>query len=206
MRRVALALGLVVAAAGPSIAGHGMSAAFASIEWLPDPGRTPDELLYALDGWAERRELAAATTSRETLGAALRIAREKLAELEAMVAKGDASAAAVARDRYASAIAEAGTAVSRGEEKEVAALARDLCQALLEHQYILSVDYETLPAGTRAIVADVVADAERAYREVAPLLVRADRDAFFFKEGEVRWSVRAGIRDDGGLERSIPDR
>jgi hypothetical protein len=183
-----------------------VSASFASIEWLPDPGRTPDELLYALDGWAERRELAAATTSRETLGVALRIAREKLAELEAMVAKEDASAAAVARDRYASAIAEAGTAVTRGEDREVAALARDLCQALLEHQYILSVDYETMPSAARAILADVVADAERAYREVAPRLGRADRDAFFFKEGEVRWSVRAGIRDDDSLERSVPDR
>lgn len=191
-----LAIAVAVAAARTAIAGHGMSASFASIEWLPDPGRTPDQILYVLDSWAERRELAAATTPRQTLEVALRIAREKLAELEAMVAARDAGAAAVARERYDDAIARALASVERGESAEVAALARDLCQALLEHRYILSVDYETLPQGARTILAEVVVDADRAYRSVAPRLARADRDPFFFKEGEVRWSVRAGIRED----------
>lgn len=196
MRRLAVALALLVALAGRAVAGHGMSASFASIEWLPDPGRTPDDLLYPLDAWAERGELAAATTPRETLAVALRIAREKLAELEAMVAKRDAEAAAVARDHYTAALDEAAAAIARAEGADVPGLARDFCQALLEHQYILSVDYETMPPDARAVLVDVVEEAERVYGDVAPRLARADRDAFFFKEGEVRWSVRAGIRDD----------
>ncbi|MBI2963576.1 MAG: hypothetical protein HYY35_07460, partial [Deltaproteobacteria bacterium] len=186
----------------PAPAGHGLATSFAAIEWLPQPGTTPDGALYFLDTWGEERELAAAGSRRAALDVSLRIAREKLAELEAMVQAANAPAARVATERYRALVGRALAAVQdapapRAEPREDAkALARSLCQALLEHQYILSVDYETLPRGDRGLLVGVVAQADAAYRAAAPRLSQRDREPFFFKEGEVRWSVRAGMRDD----------
>ena len=197
----ALALALL-SYAEPAAAGHGMVMSFATIEWLPEPGRTPDEIFYFLDTWGEERELAAANGRREALDVSLRIAREKLAELEAMVRAQNVPAAQIAADRYRALVERALVALrdegsSRpGPAEETKALARSLCQALLEHQYILSVDYETIPHESRRLLAGAVAEAEAAYREAAPGLSQKDRDPFLFKQNEVRWSVRAGMRDD----------
>lgn len=188
--------------AGPAAGGHGMVTSFATIDWLPEPGRTPDEILYFLDTWGEQRELAAASGPSETLAVSLRIAREKLAEVEAMVRAGNAPAARVAAGLYGALVERALAVLPDGRSpeaepgEETKALARSLCQALLEHQYILSVDYETLPHDSRRLLAEIVALADAAYRRAAPHLSQKDREPFLFKQNEVRWSVRAGMRDD----------
>jgi hypothetical protein len=196
---VAVLVIAVVLQPGPAAAGHGMATSFAAIEWLPEPGRTPDEALYFLDGWKETRELGAARTAKDTVDVSLRIAREKLAELEAMVRARKGAAAEVAAARYRALVAgalkalpaEAGAPTA---ESETAALARSLCQALLEHRYILSVDYETLPEESRGVLVGIADDADAAYRTAASHLARKDRDPFSFKENEVRWSLRAGMQ------------
>ena len=199
-RAVAEALLLVIIfRAAPAAAGHGMVTSFAAIEWLPEPGRTPDEYFYFLDGWKEARELAAAQTSKQTVDVSLRIAREKLAELEAMVRARNGAAAEIAADRYRALVADALRPLrpetgAPPEVSETAELARSLCQALLEHRYILSVDYETLPEEFRGVLIGVVEEADAAYRTAAAHLARKDRDPFSFKENEVRWSVRAGMQ------------
>lgn len=199
----AAALALILSwPAGPAAAGHGRATSFASIEWLPEPGRTPDELFYFLDTWSEKLTLRAAEGRREALEACLRIAREKLAELEAMVRSRNAVAARIAADRYAELVRRALAVVTDGSTRsgdpgeDAARLARTFCQALLEHEYILSVDYEILPRESRAVLVRVVAGADAAVREAAPRLSREDREPFAFKQNEVRWSVRMGMRDD----------
>lgn len=203
LRASAAALALAfLSHTAPAAAGHGMAMSFAAIDWLPEPGRTPDEIFYFLDTWREERELKAASSRRETLDVSLRIARLKLAELEAMVQARSARAAGVAAERYGAllgrVLATLHDARSPHSEwgEETKDLARSLCQALLEHQYILSVDYETLPRENRGLLVGIVAEADAVYREAAPHLLQKDRDPFLFKENEVRWSVRAGMRDD----------
>jgi hypothetical protein len=197
---------VVIFRAAPVAAGHGMVTSFAAIEWLPEPGRTPDESFYFLDGWKEARELAAARTSEEKVDVSLRIAREKLAELEAMVRARNGPAAEIAAGRYRALIADAlrtlqpdaGAPPVEGQPTE---LARRLCQALLEHRYILSVDYETLAEESRGVLIGVAEEADAAYRTAAPHLARKDRDPFSFKENEVRWSIRAGMQP---TEQTVP--
>jgi hypothetical protein len=201
-RRAAVAAALVLAAVfrpPPAAAGHGMVTSFAAIEWLPEPGRTPDEVLYFLDGWKEARELGAAGTPQETVDVSLRIAREKLAELEAMVRARNGPGAEIAASRYRALVAGAlgalrAEADARPEGNETAKLARSLCQALLEHRYIVSVDYETLPEESRGVLVGVAEEADAAYRTAAPHLAKKERDPFSFKENEVRWSLRAGMQ------------
>ena len=73
-------------------------------------------------------------------------------------------------------------------------LADTIANALLEHQYILSVIYEELPAGTRAVMTEVIAAAQEKYQFVAKLLSPKKKGALFFKEEEVRWSVQMATR------------
>lgn len=184
--------------AGGAEAGHGLSASFASIEWLPDAGSTPGGPLYYWDTWTEDRYLAAASHPRKKLDLALEIAREKLAELEAMVAAEDEEAANVALERYRAVIGGARDAFHRSP-KELAPL---LCQALLEHQYILSVDYETLPPAERDLLIATVEFADAVYVQAEPELAREDREPFTFKRNEVRWSVKNGMGAISSSERS----
>ena len=69
----------------PAVAGHGFVTTFGDIEWLPEPGRTPDTVGYQFDSWSEAGQLWLATTARQVVDLSLGFAREKLAEAEAML-------------------------------------------------------------------------------------------------------------------------
>lgn len=178
-----------------TFAGHGFASAFTNIEWLPDPGRTPDSAWYRLDGWQEEGQLLLARTTEEQVQLCLAFAREKLAELEAMVKAQNTPAAETAAGVYRSYVGRAKQLVSEGAGGQESAR-ESVATALLEHQYILSVIYEELPRETRAVVLRVMTGARENYQEVAKLLPAKRKGALFFKEEEVRWSVDMAARAD----------
>jgi Domain of unknown function (DUF5667) len=180
-----------------ALAGHGFMSAFGNIEWLPEPGRTPDSPWYRLDAWQEEGKLLLARDPEAKARLCLTFAREKLAELEAMVKAENASAAEIAAGRYREYVDQAQRVLSDGTEtmtKE--ALAEAMANALLEHQYILSVIYEELPTSTRAVVPRVITTAQERYQDITKLLPPKKKGALFFKEEEVRWSVQMALRAD----------
>ena len=192
-------LWLLLFAPTPTLAGHGFTTAFANIEWLPEPGRTPDSFWYFLDGWREERELSAAAIPEEKVKRALAFAREKLAEVEAMVKDKEGQAAKTAAERYRTYVDRALMEVrgrSDGAREEKERLAGVFCQAVLEHQYILSVIYEDLPQETRTLLPEVVEKSQAAYKEALQLLPPQKQGAFFWREDEVRWAVQAWMRDE----------
>lgn len=176
-----------------SFAGHGFSSSFGNIEWLPEPGRTPDSVLYRLDAAREEGQLFLAQTDETKIRLCLTFAREKLAELEAMVKaeKTEAAWSAVERYRLYMDRARQLTTDSTSDKESLADL---MANALLEHQYMLSVIYEELPASTRVVVLEVIAAAREKYQVVAKLLSPKKKGALFFKEEEVRWSVQMAMR------------
>jgi hypothetical protein len=179
----------------PAFAGHGFASAFTNIEWLPEPGRTPDSALYRLDAVREEGKLLLAPTDEAKVRLCLTFAREKLAELEAMVKAEKAEAAKVAAERYRLYVDRAQQlTVESTKDKE--ALADLMANALLEHQYILSVIYEELPASTRSTVPEVITVAQERYQVVTKLLPPKKKGALFFKEEEVRWSVQMATRTE----------
>lgn len=190
-------ISLLLLAPARALAGHGFMSAFGNIEWLPEPGRTPDSPWYRLDAWQEEGELLLARDPEAKARLCLTFAREKLAELEAMVKAENASAAEIAAGRYREYVDRAQRVLSDGTEtmtKE--ALAEAMANALLEHQYILSVIYEELPASTRAVVPRVITTAQERYQDITKLLPPKKKGALFFKEEEVRWSVQMALRAD----------
>jgi Domain of unknown function (DUF5667) len=196
-RRLLFPLWFVLFAFTLAFAGHGFMTTFGNIEWLPDPGRAPDSAWYRLDGWEEEGRLLLARTPEEKVRLCLAYAREKLAELEAMVKLENALASRTAFNHYREYVDRARQITA--EENEAAAkesLIDIMANALLEHQYILSVIYEELPAGSRAIVPQVIAAAQERYQDVTKTLSPKKKGAFFFKEEEVRWSVQMATRAD----------
>jgi hypothetical protein len=178
-----------------TLAGHGFSSAFGSIEWLPEPGRTPDSAWYRLDAVREEGLLIVARAPAEKMRLCLSFAREKLAELEAMVKAENAAAATIAAERYQAYLDRAKQLRSEvGDEKDT--LNEQMANALLEHQYILSVIYPELPVSSRTIVTRVATAAQQRYQDIATLLPAKKKGALFFKEEEVRWSMDMATRAD----------
>jgi len=184
-------------AVGPILAGHGFMSAFGNIEWLPEPGRTPDSSWYRLDAWQEEGKLLLARDAESKARLCLTFAREKLAELEAMVKAENVAAAEIAAAQYNAYIDRTKHVITDGPEPPVKeALAEVMANALLEHQYILSVIYEELPASTRTIVPHVITTAQERYQDITKLLPAKKKGALFFKEEEVRWSVQMATRTE----------
>src|SRR5215813_2841477 len=181
----------------PALAGHGFMSAFGNIEWLPEPGRTPDSSWYKLDAWQEEGKLLLTRDPEAKVHLCLTFAREKLAELEAMIKAENTPAAEIAAGRYREYVDRAQRLINEQTgtmSKET--LAEVMANALLEHQYILSVIYEELPASTRAVVPRVIATAQERYQNITKLLPPKKKGALFFKEEEVRWSVQMALRAD----------
>ena len=183
----------------PAVAGHGFVTTFGDIEWLPEPGRTPDTVGYQLDSWSEVGQLWLATTARQVVDLSLGFAREKLAEAEAMLTIQDIAAARVALEQYWYYIDWAEQALPQaadGQDEETSALVETLTIHLLEHQYILTIIHTDLSVESRGILREVFTTAQSRYPRIADRLPRKKRGALFFKEEEVRWSVEMAIRAD----------
>jgi len=204
----------VLLAAYPAFAGHGFMSAFGNIEWLPEPGRTPDSAWYTLDTWYEEGQLWLAATPQEKFQLALAFAGEKLAEAESMLTTQNTAAAQIATNQYWYYIdrAEQAIATLPGEQEEIGQgsveLVERLATALLEHQYILTIIYTDLTNLTnltdlteltpesRSVLREVFTTAQKRYAAIADRLPRKTRGALFFKEEEVRWYIAMAIRTD----------
>ena len=193
----------------PAVAGHGFVTTFGDIEWLPEPGRTPDTVGYQLDSWSEVGQLWLATTARQVVDLSLGFAREKLAEAEAMLTIQDIAAARVALEHYWYYIDRAEQALPQaadGQDEETIALVETLTIHLLEHQYILTIIHTDLSVESRGILREVFTTAQSRYPRIADRLPRKKRGTLFFKEEEVRWSVEMAIRADEEEGREMADK
>ena len=183
-------------------AGHGFMSSFGNIEWLPEPGETPDSAWYTFDGWEEESQLWRAGNAAGQTPLYLSFAREKLAEVEAMVEAENAVAAQVAADRYQDYMARAARLIAAldPDTPDTQGLAATAATALLEHQYILAIIYEELPAGSRAVVPLLLKTAQSQYADLSRVLSRKTKGSLFFKEEEVRWNVQMVLRaeEEGG--------
>ena len=181
-------------------AGHGMMTAFGNVEWLPEPGRTPDQAGYVLDAWYETGQLWLAATPSQVVERSLGFAREKLAEAEVMVNAENVDAARVAVEHYWRYVARAERAALSAPPSRTESGADELVEvvavALLEQQYILTVLYPDLPAMSRSVIRGVLDEARQRYEAVADRLPRTVRGPLVFKENEVRWSIEMALRAD----------
>ena len=178
-------------------AGHGFMNSFADVEWLPEPGCTPDRACYFFDTAVEHVLLLLARWRGTALAFTLTTAREKLAETSAMIKAHDVRAATRASRRYLALAAAAQRAVQRTPDPARSAAREQYMYATLEHVYILSVDYVDMPLGLRREILQPVFDAAMAaYAEARAALGEAEQKALFFREEEIRWSLEMTAQAD----------
>ncbi|MCZ6666339.1 MAG: DUF5667 domain-containing protein [Gammaproteobacteria bacterium] len=189
MKAELLAFVVSLLAITASHAGHGLMNSFADVEWLPDPGVTPDQITYLFDRIDESTELQFAASPDTEIALCLEFAREKLAETSAMIKALNADAASLAMQLYSDYV-ERVSAIIEGPQTSLTAERRHrFINALLEHVYIMSVDYLDMPLEIRTRLSPLFATAMRHYEAQSALLSKGEKDAFFFKEEEIRWSL-----------------
>jgi len=198
-QRYAAGIALLAASVcvGDASAGHGLINSFADIEWLPAPGVTPDAAHYPLDLAQEAAALRLTRAPAARLALLRAQARERLAELDAMVRARRPADAQQATDGYAAALRGIRQMLESAPEP-----ARDRLYAeeLLAHQYMLSTNYLDLPRDSRQSIAPMIALAREHYATLSARLPQRTRDALFFKEEEVRWSWEMAVAaDEQGL-------
>ena len=193
-----LSVSLMTALAiAPARAGHGLINSFAGIQWLPAPGVTPDSPWYAFDLAEDSAARLCVHQGSATLDLLFDQARERLAELDAMVRVRHADGAKRAVAGYAEVLSALGAAL--GEDDDVGRLRR-VAEELLAHQYMLSTNYLDLPRDTRPLIRPMLDLAAASYRAIAARLPQQAKDALFFKEEEVRWSRDMAVAaDEQGL-------
>lgn len=121
-------------------------------------------------------------------------ARERLAEVDAMVRARDRDAARRAGAAYAQVLDAIETLP--GDD----ATRRRRAEDLLGHQYMLATNYLDLPRETRQVMLEMIDVAARHYARLAAELPARTKDALFFKEEEVRWSRDMAVAaDEQGL-------
>ena len=171
------------------LAGHGLMNSFGGIDWLPDPGATPNQFVYRIDLMDEGVALRLARSRDEELALYLGFAREKLAEASAMIKGGDATSATVAIDVYRDYIERAAATIGDDPADAAPDCQHRFITALLEHIYIMSLEYLDMPLEIRAAVSPVFTSTMDHYDAQSAKLSKREKDALFFKEEEVRWSL-----------------
>ncbi len=183
-----LALTLCLLATTTAHGGHGLMNSFADIEWLPDPGVTPDQIGYRLDRLAENAALQFAQSPDEEISRCLEFALEKLAETSAMIKTQNPLAASIAMRHYGGYIARVAAIIERAEPP-ITAHRHRFINALLEHLYIMSVDYLDMPLGIRTSLSPLFANTLQHFEAQSARLSKGEKAALFFKEEEIRWSL-----------------
>jgi hypothetical protein len=170
---------------------------FAEVEWLPEPGLTPDQPLYVLDTFHEAVMLAVAALRAKELPLALDYAREKLAETAQMIRDQKIEPANSAAAHYAAYLERAAQALAETPAAALNAQRERYVQAVLEHVYIMSVEYVDFPLGMRrTVLGPLFASAMAQFDAQHAALPEAARQAFFFKLEEIRWSLEMTVQAD----------
>ena len=143
-----------------------------------------------LDVWAEQCHLWLADHGDDSTELAIRYAKEKLAEASVTLKASAAAAAGTALEYHLQYIRHAERAMQRRATAADPTLRYAFINGVLEHIYIASVDYVDLPLDIRAAQLESWFDTLlEAFTRQRAALSDADREALFFKEEEVRWSV-----------------
>ena len=157
---------------------------FTNIEWLPEPGLTPNQSFYFLDSFAEKIELLLSQREGHQEEAYLKLSKEKLAEIVEMAKGGEIEEAKLATKHYLKYL-NRGFEENR-DEKDQEYLT--LLNTILEHRYILGFEYPELPKGTRReILRNTDSTLISVYEKIEALVPRSLSDSLFLKKDEVNW-------------------
>jgi hypothetical protein len=124
-----------------------MAPVYAEEAGLPDPGVTPDSVLYGLDKAIERIELALARGHANKAEVRLNHAQERLAEVKALVEENKIKDVEDTLDDYQEEMEEASNEVkeAQGIGQNVSALVKEINESIDKHVAILQLVFDKVP-------------------------------------------------------------
>ena len=175
---------------------------FAGTLRLPAGGYAPDHLGYPADRIEERLLLVAAADGEDTVMRCLTFAGEKLGEAVRMVRAEEAGFAWVAVGLYRDYLERGSEALGAVDVARVAAVRQMMAKAVLEHVWLLSEIYPSLPLEVRAFaLQSAVNTALLHFDALRQALTREQRTALKERVAAVRGAVDMMQRAD--LERRL---
>jgi len=118
---------------------------------LPDPGITPDSPFYFIDKWAKQITLVFTFGHEAKAQKALQYAEERLAEVDAMLAKKKYEAATQAKNEYQHCLTYATTSMERVQVKGTDTLEK-VALAVSRHVELLNEDIANAPENARMVL------------------------------------------------------
>ena len=168
--------------------GHGFYNSFATIEWLNNPGGTPENLFYSAEIFTENFNLSRAKNLQARHKLSLKYAEEKLAESVSLFTRDRLSAATRSTLLYIKYLDDSQKTALQLIKTENHELIQNLAERLLQHQYILSV--EAIQLSDKSYIAAVQLNKaiKIRYETIIANTSRDFQDSHFFKKEEVKWS------------------
>jgi hypothetical protein len=171
--------------------GHGFYNSFATIEWLSNPGGTPENLFYSAEVFAEGFNLSRAKNLQARHKFSLKYAEEKLAESVSLFTRDRLSAATRSTLLYIKYLDDSEKTALQLIKTENHELIQNLAERLLQHQYILSVEAIQLSDQAYVEAAQLNKVIGIRYANIIANTSRDFQDSHFFKKEEVKWSWEA---------------
>lgn len=178
---------------------------------LPDPGMLPGNPFYFLKNWTEN--IGTFFTFGDVAKAErfLNLSEKRLAEADALVAKGKPEVAEKAVGRYQeqlnSALLKAEKAKAKGlDTDEVLA---KVAEATLKHQAVLADVYEKVPEQAKSAIEQAMQAGIRGHEEALKAVSGEKQEEVMQNVEQKRQEVEQrlkGLRDEGALIPMIPTR
>ena len=131
---------------------------------LVDPGITPDNLFYFLDGWGENINLLLTFNKEAKIEKELLIAEEKLAEARLMAEESNEKASEKAKDKYEKIMERTTKRVeSLSEGKENAFMKIE--EAIVRHRTKMAEVLNKVPEQAKPSIEKAIENSERGYQQ-----------------------------------------
>ena len=169
---------------------------------LPEPGLLPDNPFYFLKNWTEGIETFFTFGDVAKAERFLNLSEKRLAEADALVAKGKPGVAEGTIGRYQEHLDRV---LSKAEEAKTKGLDADevlakVAEATLKHQAVLAGVYEKVPAQTRSAIQQAMQAGMRGHEEALKAVSGQKREEVMEQAEQKRQEVKQKLerlRDKG---------
>ena len=178
---------------------------------LPEPGLLPDSPFYFVKSWSEG--IGTFFTFGDVAKAErfLNLSEKRLAEADALVAKGKPEVAEGAVGRYQEHL---GRALTKAEEAKTKGLDTDevlakVAETTLKHQAVLADVYEKVPTQAKSAIERAMQASMRGHEEALRAVSGQKREEVMEQAGQKRQEIEQklkGLRDKGIPIPTIPGR
>lgn len=148
-------------------------------EELPDPGVTPDSMLYGLDRAFERISLALTFDRAAKAEKRLQIASERISELKAMVDKGKPEFVEKLKEDYEEELneAESDMEAARALGKNVTLLAEHVANATSKHIAVLERVLDKVPDQAKSAILHAINVSQRGHQRAVENILKEKGDS-----------------------------